>query len=236
MDLSRAKRLFFVALIASLSATAVLAILFLLFAEFDETTGRILLTTLLISVFSLFALPGGVLLDQGRDGRLAWAVIVLSAVAFALGMVVTWGSWDDGNESVWKALATATAFAGASSQAAMTTSRRRAGDTQGVRILYLGSLVLAGLLALLISAAAWGEVDDESYYRALGAVAIADVLLVIVQSLARRLIGAPATVPAKSRYRVVFELDRAPSEEAITAAANELGRAGARVERVERRG
>jgi len=236
MDLAHAKRLFFVGLIASLCATAVLAILFLVFGEFDETTARILLTTLLISLFSLFVLPAGVLLDQGRFAGLAWAVVALCGVAFGLAMVVTWHSCDGGGEGVWKALATAAAVAAAASQAAMTTSRRRPDDTARVRLLYLGSLGLAGLLALLISAAAWGQVDDESYYRALGAVAIADVLLVIVQSLARRLAAPPAAAPGGRTYRVVFELDRAPSEDAIAAAARALERAGARVERVEQRG
>jgi FtsH-binding integral membrane protein len=233
VDLAHAKRLFFIALIASLSATAALAILFLLFAELDETTGRILVTTLQISVVSLFALPAGVLLDQGRYAGLAWTVIVLSAVAFALAMVVTWQSSDDDGELVWKALATTAAFAGASSQAAMTTSRRRRDDADAVRFLYLASLGLAGLLAVLIATAAWAEVGEEWYYRALGAVAIADVLLVIVQSLARRLPAAPAEARERRSHRVVFELDRAPSEEAIAAAASELERAGVRVKRVE---
>ena len=237
MDLTRAKRLFFVGLITSLTATAALAIVFVVFAEFDETTGRILLTTFLISLFSLLALPAGVLLDAGRAPVLAWAVIVLSAVAFVLAMVLTWGSWDDEHESTWKLLGTVTALAGASSQAALTTSRRRPDDRPVVRLLYAGSLGLAALAALLIVAAAWGEIDDESYYRGLAAVVIADVLLVIVQSLARRVgrrDGEAPPVPRPS-HRVVFTLDRQPSAAAICEAASALERAGVRVQRVELR-
>ena len=233
MDATRAKRLFFIALIASLSATAALAIVFLLVADFDETTTRILVTTLLLSLASFFALPAGVLLDQGRYRGLAWTTIVLSALAFALSMVVTWRDWEDeGGEGIWKALATLAGFAAASSQAAMTTSRLRAGDTRGVRLLYLGSLALAGILALMITLAAWAEVDHEWYYRLLGALAVADVLLVVVQSVARRL--GTATADRRPGHRVVFTLDREPSEEALAEAVQALGRGGVGVERVDR--
>jgi hypothetical protein len=234
VELTQAKRFFFVGLIVSLSATAFLAILFLLFAEFDETAERILLTTLLLSLFSLFALPAGVLLDQGRYVTLAWAVITLSSAAFALAMFLTWGDWEDGgdDESIWKALATLAAFAAAASQAAMTTSRLRAGDSPTVRLLYLGSLGLAGLLALMVAIAAWEEIDDDAYYRGLGAVAIADLLLVIVQSLARR-VGAVAGGPERGGHRVVFVVDRAPSAAAIEEATSALEREGVRVTSVD---
>jgi hypothetical protein len=234
MDVTQARRLFFVALIASLSATAGLAIFFLLFAEFDQTTERIVLTTALLSLLSLFALPAGVLLDQGRYPGLAWTVIALSTVAFTLAMALTWGSWEDGDdESLWKTLGAVAAFAAASSQAAMTTARRRPDDSPTVRFLYLASLAFAVVLAAMITAAAWREVDDESYYRALGAFAVADLFLVIVQSVARRLPGVAPT--ARAEHQVVFTLDRWPSEEAVSAASRALEEAGVRVDRVERR-
>ena len=104
------KRLFFLGLIASLSATAALAILIVLFAEFDETAGRVLATTALLALYSLFSLPAGVLLDQGHVRALAWTIVGLSASSFALSMVLVWGSWEDGgDERLWKLLATVTA-------------------------------------------------------------------------------------------------------------------------------
>jgi len=66
VDVSSGKRLALVALVASLSATALLAIGILLFAEFDDTSGRILATTALIGLFSLLTLPAGALLDRGE--------------------------------------------------------------------------------------------------------------------------------------------------------------------------
>jgi hypothetical protein len=231
MDLTQARRLFLLALIASVSVTALLAIGFLLFAELDETTERIILTTALISLFSLFCLPAGVLLDQGRYLGLAWTVVVLSGVAFVLAMALTWGSWEDEDDGLWKALAVVAAFAAASSQAAATTSRRRGDDTPVVRTLYVGSLILAVMVAGMVALAAWQEIDDEGFYRALGAIVVADVGLVIVQSVARRLSSGG---PSRTGHRITFVLDRAPSDEEVAAAQRALAAAGARVERIKR--
>src|SRR4051812_16573415 len=105
-EVSVGKRLFFIGLIASLSATALIAIVTLLVGDFDETGGRILLTTALLSGFSLFALPAGALLDRGRGVWLAYAVLALSALAFVVAMTLVWGSWDDGGgDHLWKSLA-----------------------------------------------------------------------------------------------------------------------------------
>lgn len=232
VDLSRAKRLFFVALVASLSATGLLAIGILLFAEFDETTERILLTTLLLSLFSLFALPAGVLLDQGRYRWLAWTVIALSGLAFAIAMMLTWGDWDESDEGAWKLLAVVASAAAASSQTAATTSRRRAGDTKSVRWIYLASIGTAVLVACLVSLAVANEVEKEGFYRVLGALVVADVLLVILQSVVRRMTGVAGSDGANV---LVFRLSAEPSEEAVAAASEALERRGAKVEQVERR-
>ena len=233
-ELSLGKRLFFRALVASLAATAGLAILVLLFAEFDETAGRILTTTALLSLFSLLSLPAGVLLDERRHPPLAWTVIALSALAFAIAMLLLWGEWDESdNEPLWKLLATAAALAAACSQTAAMTSRRRPADGQGVRRIYRLSIVLAFLLSGLIVAAVWGEIDRAGYYRVLGAVAVANVLVVVLQPIMRRL-GALGAARGSGAYRIVFTLDRDPPQEAVDEAVRTLERAGAQVERVER--
>ena len=136
MDVSTAKRLFFLGLIASLVATAAIAIGVLLFGEFDETTARILSTTAILALASLLALPAGVLLDQGRYRWLAWTTILLVLGGFIVAMLLVWRDWEsEGGEPLWKALAVWATFAGAASQASATTSRRRAGDPPAVRTL-----------------------------------------------------------------------------------------------------
>jgi hypothetical protein len=228
------KRLFFFVLVGSLSLTAALAIGLLLFAEIDETTGRILATTGLLAVFGLLTLPAGALFDQRRHTWLAWLVVGLAAGTFALALALVWRNWDtDPAEWFWKTLATLAAFAVASSQAAATTAVLRAADMRAIRVLYGLSLLLVAALAAMVTAAVWLEVEDETFYRILGAAAVADVLVVVLQPILRRLAGvAPRDEPRAER--LVFVLAGAPSPEAVEEARSALERGGARVERVER--
>lgn len=90
MELSSARRLFLLALVVSMCATAALAVAILLFGDFDETAARILGTTAAISAASLLALPASVLLDRARALPLAWASLGVSATAFVLALVLRW--------------------------------------------------------------------------------------------------------------------------------------------------
>ena len=227
MDVSTAKRLFFLGLIASLVATAAIAIGVLLFGDFNDTTSRILVTTAILALASLLALPAGVLLDQGRYGWLAWATIALVVGAFLVAMVLVWGSWSDGDddEGLWKALAVWATFAGAASQASATTSRRRDGDPAAVRTLYLVAIGISLAVALMVTSAVAQEIDDETFYRALGALVVADLLFVILQSVARRYASVPAAAGDVETIRV-----SGPAV-AIDDAVRELERRGLRVER-----
>jgi drug/metabolite transporter (DMT)-like permease len=236
VNASLGKRLFLWGLGGSLSVTALLAIGILLFAEFDELAGRILATTALLGLFSLLSLPAGVLLDQGRFRPLAWASLALNVVGFALTMLLVWQD-DGGSDNEWKLLATVVAAAVATSQTAATTSRLRPGDPPSIRVLYPLSVFLVFAVAAMVALAAWNEIEDETYYRLLGASAVANLLVALLQPIVRRAAGlrAPPGAPAaQAAHRLVFTLDRVPSESAIAEAASALERAGARVERVER--
>jgi hypothetical protein len=223
-DLSTAKRLFFLGLIASLVATAAIAIGVLLFSEFDETTARVLLTSAILALASLLALPAGVLLDQGRARALAWTTIALVALGFVVAMVLVWRDWEDeGGEGLWKTLAVVATVAAAASQASATTGRRRHTDPPAVRKLYVAAIALSLAVALMVVVAVVAEVDDETFYRVLGALVVADLLFVILQSVARRL---PGRTPAgDATIRVTGPAD------AIEAAARELEARGLEVER-----
>ena len=166
MDVSSGKRLFLVALVASLTGTALLAIGILLFAEFDDTTGRILATTALIGLFSLLSLPAAVLLDRRQARILAYATIVAAAIGLVFTLVLLWG--EVSSEAPGKAALTLGLLAGALAQAAATTSRRRETDSSTMRWLYVGGIVAGGGLAAMGAGAAWGDVDDDPYYRSSG--------------------------------------------------------------------
>lgn len=236
MDVAIGKRLFALVLLFALCASALLAIGILLLGEFDETQARILVTTALLGFFSLLALPGGVLLDQGRFAALAWTTIGLAAFTFVVAMNLTWG--DVESENLWKVAGSATAVTGAVSQAATVTSRLRKADTPGVGVLYLLSLGSVSLLALLILIAIWEEVEGEGFYRFLGAVAVLNLLLVLLQPVARRLSGAPSAPrpesPGEDTYQLAFTLRGIPAQRAVQEARLALERGGAKVEKVER--
>jgi hypothetical protein len=230
MDVSSGKRLFLVALVVSLTATAIFAIGILLFAEFDDTSGRILATTGLVGLFCLLSLPAGALLDRGEARLLAYATIGAAALGLVLTLVLLWGEIE--SDSATNVTLTITLIAGALAQISAMTSRRRGSDTAAVRALYWGSVVAAAAIAAMVSIAAWGDIGSSVYYRFLGALGVADLLLVLLQPAVRRM-AAPA--PARKAVRLLLTLDRAPSEDAIEAAVAALEERGFKVRDVDRR-
>ena len=232
----RWRRLLVLAVIASLAVTAALAIGILLLGDFGETEGRVLATTFAISVVSLLALPGAQLIDQERALPLAWLTLALAAAAFILFEHTLWN--DDDDSTAWKRVGTAVVFAIATTQIAALTSRLRGDDRPAVRWVYYATVFLAAFLAVLATTAMWEEIDDETFYRALAALAVLNVFLVVLQPLLRRLGGEPA------RFRVRMEVKPGGTEEldlagrdfaaALADGVRRAERGGGRVVRVER--
>jgi heme/copper-type cytochrome/quinol oxidase subunit 3 len=218
------RQLFLWGLLASLCLTGAIAIGTLLFAEFDDRAGRILATTALLAVASLLGMPAGLLLDQGRARVLAWGLIGTVALGFALADYVV---WSDGDPAwPWKLAVTFGVAAGAGAQAAVSTSRLRPDDARRLRALYWVAIALGVAFAVLVAVAAWKEIQDaEDYYRVLGATAVAAVLASLLQPLLRRASRRP-----EPRLRLVLELDREPTDEAVAAAVEALARHGVRAE------
>jgi hypothetical protein len=227
VELASGRRIFLWALVVSLCVTAAVAIGTLLFAEFDETAGRILGTTALLSLASLVSLPAGALLDQGRGVPLGWATIAAAVVAFGFSLAVVWHDFTPD----WPYQLTFTLWlaAGAGAQAAIVTVLLRPGDSRRLRILHAASIALTVSLAALIAVAIWAEPGSDAYGRAVGAVAVAAVLATLLQPILRRV-----EVPAGRGARLVLELDREPSEEAVAAALEALRDYDPRVEGASR--
>jgi hypothetical protein len=231
------RRLFLWALVVSLSATALLAIGFLLLADFDDRTWKIIATTALISGFSLLAMPGGALLDRGRAVMLGWATLALAGYSLAHALFLLWTE----DETGWKVLVGGVAFTGACSQASATTSRWREDDSQAVRALYFAGIGGAFFVAALVVLAAWQEIEDDGFYRFLGAVAVAVLLVTILQPIVRRAGGGgprrqfAVTVVTDDGEEVERELDERDFAAAAAAAIRAAERAGRTVVRVERR-
>ncbi len=230
MNVWSGRRALLLALVVSLVATGLLAIAILLFAEFDDTSWRILATTALLGLFSLLSVPAGALLDRGQARLLSYATIGTAGVGLALSLALVWG--DVSSDPPAKAALTVGLVAGALAQTAATTSRRRESDSRTVNRLYVGAIVAGAAFAAMGAAAAWGDVGDETYYRLLGALAVADLLLVLLQPVARRMAAAPGGTAS----RLVFTLDDEPTEDAVAAAVDALEARGVRVEKVDRQG
>jgi hypothetical protein len=226
--------------ITSLAATAALAIGVLILGDFGETEGRVLATTLAISVAGLLALPAAVLLEQGRSTVLAGTTIALTAAAFVTFEYVMWLA--DDSEGGWKTVGTLIAATAASTQISGLTTRLRAGDRQAVRLVYASAVGLVLLIAAMVIAAIWNEIDDGGYYRTLAALAVLNVFLIVVQPLLRKL--EPATgAPSGFRIRVAtdpggeeeLELSGRDFADAVARAIRKLECDGRRVTRIERR-
>jgi hypothetical protein len=220
-------------------ATALVAIAVLLLADFDDRTWKIIATTAMMSAASLLAMPGGALLDQGRAVALGWATLAIAAYCLAHALVLVWTE----EESGWKLLVAAVAFAAACSQASATTSRRRDDDPQSVRVLHALGVAGGFLTAALVTLAAWQEIEDEGFYRLLGALAVAVLLVTVLQPIlrrtgrgggaARRAVSMTLTTDDGGELR--REVEAPDFAGAAAAAIREAERGGPRVVRVERR-
>lgn len=179
------KRVLLLAAAGSLCATAGLAISILLFSEFGPTQGRILGTTAAIGFYGLLALPAGILADRATLRRLAGLVLVLAGVGFALALAALWIT--DPPEELINALVSASVFTVASTQTAALATRRSPHDPRSVHWLFVASIMLIFTAASMLAAGIWSGTEREGYFRALGAIAVADVLAVALQPILARL-------------------------------------------------
>src|SRR5690349_13682103 len=106
------RRLFLYILIASVGLSALIGIGILLFGNFGSVEVRVLMTTLTVTVMSIFGLACGAYFESGRGRVLPVFGIVVSIVAALMAMLVVWDVLDD-SESFIKSFLTATIVAAA---------------------------------------------------------------------------------------------------------------------------
>lgn len=138
----------------------------------DDTLVRGVFTTLILLLAYPVAIPSADLLERGQ--RRAPAAVALGTCLFAVLLLLV-ATWTDGffdSETFGKV--TATACVVAFSCAHMCLLLRVPGSAM------LGTLMHATvgclwLVAVLITWAIWAEIEDEWYYRVLGALGVLDV-------------------------------------------------------------
>jgi hypothetical protein len=227
----QARKVLLSAIVGALCLTAAIAVVVLLSGHFDQTSWRILGTTSAVSFFGLLGVPVGMLLERGHAVLLARASGVLTSAAFVLTIAVIWRHWTDGVSKTWAVVLT---LAVAAAQAAVVEARRRDTDTPAISAVVGGSMLTGAALAVMGIAAILTEIDDGTYYRGLGAVAVIDVLLLAIVAVLRRGVG-PIAHP--HRIRVNGELIEAPGRDfaaAVAAAIRTAENEGKTVQRVER--
>jgi hypothetical protein len=167
--------------IGAFSVAALLGIAALLGGgDFGETEGRILLTTLLVGVVSIAVLC--YLATAGRRSQpvgVAGGVIVL--VPFVTGLVMIWGDLQNGpGEGLLRTFGVGAIVAATLAQVSLLLALGEKANLTARRLL-LGTVALAALVAVLTSVLVLGyEPDGDGFYRALGVVAILDVLGTVV--------------------------------------------------------
>jgi hypothetical protein len=214
-----------------LCATAAIAIVVLLTGSFDDTSWRILATTTAISFFGLLAVPVGMLLERGRAVGLARASAALTGLAFVLTIAVVWRDWSDGFGKTWGVVLT---LALAAAQASAVEARRRDSDTPAISALVAGSMLTGSVLAGLGVLAILEEIDDGTFYRALGALAVLDVFLIALVAVLRRGSGP---ISRTHRVRVDGRMVEVPGRDwaaAVAAAIRDAERHGSKVRRIDR--
>ncbi|NNC75398.1 MAG: hypothetical protein HKN93_07780 [Acidimicrobiia bacterium] len=172
-------------LIASVALTAAIAIWAVAFGDFDDTTGKILGTSLSVAGGSLLALAAAT--GWERSQVVAWLGIAGAVIGF--GLVIA-GIWLEPEGSVfWKAAVSAIIVGVAGAWIALLGNARLAASHR-----WVGNLAaFCGVaLAALVLVALWAEVDSSGFGRVIGVFAVLVAALSVVVPVIHRLDAVPA--------------------------------------------
>lgn len=216
MNLQRARRTAIIAIIVSLSLTALVGIITLLSGSWGDVQVKVLLTTLLFAGFSISVLCH--LAVVGRALQLVgFAGVVVSSISLVTGLVLIWGNWDnwESQEVVLKVFGVTGVLAVSLAHAnlLLLLGQRR---NRIVRTLLYVTVAIIGVVALMLCLpiATGGDIpgdDADGYWRLLGVVAILDVLGSIVLPVTGRFL--------RDERVIRLDLDLSPELDARLAAA-----------------
>jgi hypothetical protein len=217
-----------VGIVVAASVTALTAVGILLFGEFGTTEARILTTTALIAAYGLLALPIGFLIDQGRHRTLARTALLIPVAGFAASVATLWT--DDAPAALGNATLTLTALAIASAQTAALVARLSPDAAPIARRLLAVATGLGFLAAGMLGVAAWAGIEQGGYFRVLGAVAVLDVLAVVLHVVLAR------SPPRVTAYWARVTVDRDEVVETTVDAADLATAAAKAIRSAERSG
>jgi hypothetical protein len=176
------------ALAGGLTVAALTAVGALLAGELDETSERVIATSLGFAFASVAAAAGASLRrrSSGALAMLGTATIVLAALAFVLLAAGLWTPLDD-DEVVWRLFGCAALAAIAGAHACAVLGARRPSDSGTVTALVLASLLLAAIDTVGGLLPISGVVDDvdDGMAKLLAAILVMLVLTSVLQPILR---------------------------------------------------
>jgi hypothetical protein len=177
-DTSAFRRVAATLTIGSFSVAALMGIVALLAGgSFGEGEGRVLLTTLVVGCASICALcylatAGTPWAPAGILGALVLVVPTGTA------LLLVWSDWSGDDEGLLKAFGVG--VVGALTIAQVCLLLALAGAREGLRLLLGATVVLALVVAVIVSGLILGGIDADGVWRLLGVTAILDVLGTLV--------------------------------------------------------
>ena len=179
------RRLFLYLLIGSVGLSALIGIGVILFGNFGEIEMRVLMTTLTVTVTSIFGLACGAYLETGRGKFLPMAGIVLSIVSALMCFLIIWNVLDD-SEVFTKAFVTAIILAASCSHLSLLSLAQLDKRFSWTRLAAIVCIVLLDLILLYIL---WFEPygDSDVVYRMLGVLGILVASITVLTPILHKL-------------------------------------------------
>jgi hypothetical protein len=185
---ARFTRALLIALIVSLSASAVLAVWAVLVGDFGDLEVRILFTTLAFGLFSLAGLGAALRFDRHRFVAVGVGGVAASALALVMSLVAIWGEelWD--NETFVRLLGTSIVLAVSFGYVSLMLLVRP--RHAGVSLALAATVGLATLIAAILIWMIWGDFGPESgMFRLLVSLGILATLGTLVTPILNRVLG-----------------------------------------------
>jgi hypothetical protein len=178
------------ALVAGLTVAALTAVAALLAGDFDETSERVIATSLAFAVTSVTAAAGAAqrLRSSGALAMLGTGTILLSALAFVVLAAGLWTSLEDA-EGIWRLFGSAALLSVAGAHACVVLGARRPSDSDAVKALVAASLLLAAVDTVggLLPISGLADDVDEGMAQVLAATLVLLVLTSALQPILRRI-------------------------------------------------
>lgn len=172
-----------------------MAVISILMGDFGEFQMKVLVTTFSISAASICSMSCAAFVEKKND----WGIqgILVSALAAVLVIAGVWGEID--GEAYWKLTVSCIVFAVASAHLFLLFLPNLDSKHQWSQ---RASGFFISVLAVMIAAAVWGEIDDAFYYKLLSVVSVIVVLLTLIIPV---LMKIQKEVPGKVKTLILSE-------------------------------